>query len=412
MTENEKQFENFVRGIKFDDRPDPEHRDKLEQDLLAAFHKQPRQIKIWRTIMKSRITKFTAAAAILIVVLYMLVGNSGPTAWAIEQTIEALQDFGAVHMVGTVMDEYGAEKGCEIWMRANKARTLSKDAVTHIDNGVIQWIDDGSTYTYIPQNNTVYYENAIMAGIAPWPGPILINLFASADDVETIRGTDPATGREQITLLGSLVSSFGPQSYSVKFDVETKLPIAMTLWSNMERRGAPAFRAWQITYYENLPDSMFTVKYPEDAHFVEKELTIPEGSIGLLSIPQYGMSTEGLSKEEAARLIIRRAYQALIDDDYNEFRKLCPAASTWSDKFLRYAVHGKDPQQRVVEIVEIGSICKEGRSKLGPIVAVPCIVRTKGGTMREDKVIVQFRNIGGKPSCVFQGPYGLPREIE
>jgi len=40
MNDSEKQFENFVRGIKFDDTPDPEHRDKLEQDLLAALAKQ------------------------------------------------------------------------------------------------------------------------------------------------------------------------------------------------------------------------------------------------------------------------------------------------------------------------------------------------------------------------------------
>ena len=40
MNDNEKEFEKFVRGIKFDDTPDPEHRNKLEQDLLAALGKQ------------------------------------------------------------------------------------------------------------------------------------------------------------------------------------------------------------------------------------------------------------------------------------------------------------------------------------------------------------------------------------
>jgi len=40
MTDSEKQFENFVRKIKFDDRPDYSHRDKLEQDLLAVLAKQ------------------------------------------------------------------------------------------------------------------------------------------------------------------------------------------------------------------------------------------------------------------------------------------------------------------------------------------------------------------------------------
>jgi hypothetical protein len=32
--------------------------------------------------------------------------------------------------------------------------------------------------------------------------------------------------------------------------------------------------------------------------------------------------------------------------------------------------------------------------------------------MREDKIIIQFRNISGASSCVVYGPYGQPREIE
>jgi hypothetical protein len=45
-------------------------------------------------------------------------------------------------------------------------------------------------------------------------------------------------------------------------------------------------------------------------------------------------------------------------------------------------------------------------------VAVPAIVRCKDGRRVEEKMTVQFRNIGSKPSCVVHGPYGLPREIE
>jgi len=69
MNDNERQFENFVRGIKFDDTPNSDHRDKLEQSLLCAMAKQPRQIQIWRIIMKSRITKLAAAAVIIIVLM-------------------------------------------------------------------------------------------------------------------------------------------------------------------------------------------------------------------------------------------------------------------------------------------------------------------------------------------------------
>jgi len=416
MNENERQFEDFIRGIKFNDTSDPRHRDKLEQDLLAAIAKQSQQEErpfgIWRIIMKSRITKLAAAASILIVALYMLVGNSGPAAWAIEQTIEALRGFGAVHMVGTVMDEYGAVKGCEIWMRANKSRTFSKDVVMRVTNGVILWVEDGSTFTYIPQNNTVYYENAITVGMSQWPGPILFEMLATAKDKQYINGTDPVTGRKHVTLLCSFISALGPQSYSVKFDVETKLPIALTNWNNMDRRGDPFLNAMHITYYEDLPDSMFAMEYPKDARRVEKELTIPESTIALLGDPEYGISTEGLSMAEASRKIISELYQVIIDANIEQLKKLCPLCKSWDDKLLSSLILKTGQDDSVVEVVKIGQICKEGHSKLGPIVAVPVIVKYKDGTKVEDKIIVQFREFAGKSSCVVHGPYGLPREIE
>ncbi len=40
MNDNEKEFENFVSNIKFDDTPDPKHRDRLEKDLLVVLAKQ------------------------------------------------------------------------------------------------------------------------------------------------------------------------------------------------------------------------------------------------------------------------------------------------------------------------------------------------------------------------------------
>lgn len=73
MNDSEKQFEKFVSDIKFNDTPDYGHRNKLEQRLLAAMAKQPRQkpqpLKIWRIIMKSRIIKLAAAAVIIIAVI-------------------------------------------------------------------------------------------------------------------------------------------------------------------------------------------------------------------------------------------------------------------------------------------------------------------------------------------------------
>ncbi len=87
MNDNEKQFEDFVRVVKFDDTPNPEHRNQLEQDLLAALTKQSRQkdtlVQIWRTIIESGIAKLAAAAVIVIAVMVGISQlDSSSDAWA------------------------------------------------------------------------------------------------------------------------------------------------------------------------------------------------------------------------------------------------------------------------------------------------------------------------------------------
>jgi hypothetical protein len=106
MHDNERQFEQFVDGIKFDDAPDVGHRDRLEQDLLRvlaeqSWHKQ-QPLKTWRTIMKSKITKFATAAAITVAVILSitLLHQSASPVWAIERSIEALDRFRAVYLGG------------------------------------------------------------------------------------------------------------------------------------------------------------------------------------------------------------------------------------------------------------------------------------------------------------------------
>jgi hypothetical protein len=184
----------------------------------------------------------------------------------------------------------------------------------------------------------------------------------------------------------------------------------MTVWNNADRQGAPAFRAWQITYYDNLPDSMFAAEYPQDAHQVEKDLTVPESSLALLADPQSGISTRGIDVEQASRKILGLLYQAIIDGDLDQIRRFCPTLSAWNDGLIKALLLG--PEQRLAQVVEIRPICKQGRSRLGPIVAVSCVVKTQSGIVREDKMIVQFRGIEDQSSCVVHGPYGMSRELE
>ena len=79
MRNDEKQFEELLKNAAFDDKPDYRHRDKLHQELLAAFarrqwqeERQSRQapwgqVGVWRAIMQSRTMKLAVAAAVIAV---------------------------------------------------------------------------------------------------------------------------------------------------------------------------------------------------------------------------------------------------------------------------------------------------------------------------------------------------------
>ena len=222
----ERAVRNFCEKKKATIKTTTELDKRIINDVLLAQENTRKtqsavpQSNIWRIIMKSNISKLAAAIIIIGGVLsYFAFEKLGSTAWALEETIEALRDFRAIHMLGAFADKSSPENGCEIWLRANEAQTRSKDVVIKVNNGTVQWVEDGSTYTYVPQENAVYYEEAVTAGMAQWPGPILFETFANAKESKIIRGRDPATGRERATLLCSLFSVLGPQSWMIEFDV-------------------------------------------------------------------------------------------------------------------------------------------------------------------------------------------------
>jgi len=405
-------LEKLIRRLRFKAGVDLHERTISDALQAQAKSKQTKSVlvkpNIWRIIMKSNVSKFAAAVIVIAILLsFFTFEKLTSPAWAIEQAIEALRDLRAVHVAGVFPGGTA-----EIWMRANEAGTKSRDVVVRGSHGAITWIKDGRTYHYEPSQNTVYFENAITVGLSQWLGPELLEMLSTADGAAVMRGKDSATGRERATLLCSLLDKNGPQTWIIEFDVETKLPVSFKHWQNLDRSGPPTFHAYQITYYKELADSLFKVHIPGKPTYVEKPLTIPDENIGILSNPDDGISAEGLTQQEACEQILRAMYQAIIDGDLAQLKKLCPVCENWGDEFLRSVILRTDKDDRLVEIVKIGQICKTGHSKLGPIVAVPTIVKRKNGTKVEEKMIIQFRQIGGKASCVVHGPYGISREIE
>jgi hypothetical protein len=387
--------------------------EKVLADALTTMHKTKSQSaapgsgSTWRAIMMSRLAKVAAAVAVTAALFVTLFGKFSEPAWALEQSIDAMKDYRAIHLVGTL---HGG--AMEVWARANRAGTHSSDVVVRAGQGTILWTRNGSTYHYEPSQKAVYFEAALTVGITQWLGPDLLEMLRTAENVKVVHGKDPATGRRRVMLLCSMIDANGAQSWIIEFDVASKLPVTLKQWPNLDRSGPADVEATQIAYYEDLPDSVFDVRVPEDTPYVEKPLQIPDATVGILSNPQDGISAEGMTQQEAAEKAVRALYQAIIDQDLEQLKNICPLCRNWGDEFLRTIIFKPEKEDRVVGILEIGPISKTGRSPLGPIAALPVTVKQQSGKKAQQQMIVQFRQFGDTASCVVHGPYGLPREME
>ena len=409
IRETERLLQAHLDGVSASRGVDPDV--TVPAEALAAMQQAkqraaPTGRRSWRTIMTSRSSRFAAAAGTAAVALLAIFHTFNEPAWALEEAIEALKKYHAVHVVGAIPGGTA-----EIWMRASESGTGSSDAVIRFGSGAVAWTDAGATYYYDPGQNVVYFEKALTIGLSEWLGPQLLDVLSTAQNAKIVHGRDPATGRDRVTVLCSLVDVTGAQSFAVEFDRESKLPVAIRQWQNLDRSGTPSFDAFKIVYHEALPDSVFDVRVPAGAARVEKPLQIPDAAVGALANPADGIPADGLTQQEAAERVVRTLYQAVIDQDLDALKRVCPLCRNMGDEFLRAIVLKPGKDTRIVEILDVGLIQRTGRSALGPIVAIPATLRLQNGSTVEEKMIVQFRQFGDRLSCVVHGPYGQARRV-
>ncbi len=407
MNDNEKQFENIVRKIKFDDRPDYSHRDRLEQDIIAAMAKQPRQkeqpLNIWRTIMKTKIAKLATAAAIILGVALSIsiLSNSTSPAWSIEQTIEALEEFNTLNMTG-VMTESGKDFDFNLWAKANEDQSQSEAFLIEAENGRVIWVQENSTYHYEPNTNTVIISSpGNKACLNPWPGSKFFQRFQQMHGglLEITYGKDSISGRDRIFIRGSHTDDHGHKSWWVELDAKTKLPVSLKQWDNLYHEGKPNIYAKKITYYQELPNETFIFAIPEGAKIVDLS---PESQF--INDPNYGISADGLTQEQACRQILAKLFQAIINSDLTRVKQLFPLTNSMDDETL------KNSLAKIVEVIEIRQPMELRSCKVGPV--VPCIVKHSDGKEYEMRIVIKFRQINGETSCIVHSTWGSSQTID
>jgi hypothetical protein len=407
----ERLLETYLEQLRTPN--DAEGDAKVLADALTAMQRTKQQTalpgrEIWRILMKSRTAKLAAAIIVATVLFVTFFGKLTQPAWAVDQAVKAIQKYKACNV--TIVDSAGVMSDC--WAKAEPSGELSDQLLLKSGNGTIVWVKDNKTYYYAPQRNVVEVDDAKTAGFSPWLGPELFKMIAKADDARTVIGKDPTTGRGRVVMTGSMTTAFGPMSWSIEFDENTKLPVSYTQWDNTRRSGAPKFSIVKITYFEDVPNDFLAVDVPPNVTYAPRPIVLPEANVALLGNPDDGIRTDGLTHEQAARQILDQVYKASMTGDLQTIRKLCPLTATWSDELLRAVIVPDEETKRLAEVLRMGTVCREGSTRLGPFVVVPTRLKTKDGRIWDEKQIVQFRRIDGQESCVLYGPYGMVSEVK
>jgi outer membrane lipoprotein-sorting protein len=309
MDNVEKQFEDFISDIKYDDVPSAQHREKLEQNLLAAMTERSRHgqanSQIWRIILKNPKIRLATAAAIIIAVLIGIhyLGGSidgANVAWA--DVIEPI--LKAPTLTYTLL--VGEDEGIVVYDRVMRSRI--RRTVSNMSSIIIIDIETSRVLTLQPEEKIAVYFN--MPGLSDKMHQDYItrlrNQIAELQkspefSLEEI-GTQEIEGRRAVVF-------------------EAKNPnVEMTIWADPETATPirievqrPQFRAIykNFQFDVKMEESLFSMEVPEGYSLQETEFDLftstEQDFIEGLRIWTELFKEEGFPENFSAEYIIKQS---------------------------------------------------------------------------------------------------------
>ena len=237
--------------------------------------------------MTSRIAKLAVAATVIAAITFgfSIFLKTESSAWAIEQSIEAIAQYKAVFTEGFQSPRLWKKDGslellpAKTWAVENQDQTRVEKCRMEIEGFLTLTTNGQKTWRYDPNANTVSIENRPYMATELGISRMLEQLkelrdsgkYLLADWKETY-GKDPASGRERVYLSFALTQGpLSPRSMWFEFDAENKLLIGYKQWGNSNCEGTPLIDVVKITYYETLPDELFEFEIPEGAKVIENQ---------------------------------------------------------------------------------------------------------------------------------------------
>jgi hypothetical protein len=227
---------------------------------------------VWRIIMKSQITKLTAAAVIIMIAVLVatFLDKSVTPAYAIEDTIEAMREVETVHMIGKDWNGHIFDS----WMRINPATGLQ-------DHFYMEgWVTcNGETYeriivstpdlsySYNKSKNVVTVYDGQLIRTSFKFGSIFEQILENLDNekkVEIYQGEINDSGKDVIVI----IVHGEKKTWKILVDPKTKLPIS---FENFGPDTTDLKKTEQIHYNQPLPKGIFELEMPEGATVIQKQ---------------------------------------------------------------------------------------------------------------------------------------------
>ncbi|MHC4060235.1 MAG: hypothetical protein ACYSUC_07200, partial [Planctomycetota bacterium] len=323
------------------------------QALEESKDKEPAETRpdVWRIIMKSQITKFAAAAAIIIVggLLITFLGTGKPL-YALEQTVQAIHSIRYIHTKSfwsgheepmeawIEFDATGAgrrfriqmpawtdpwgndgakilvwkDNKAEIWLKKKNFYCVSKD--NEIADMVFKSTEQFDPKTTLTGLQLLESQGKLVLDINPPEDkaqPIVVTATILEEVAEEIPMTD--TERAMKKLSNMWKGSENEISKLILFvDQATKLVTSIEFY---ERRQGQDHCAHILEYYD--------YNQPIAAEMFVLEDEIPADAMRMDQTTQdVGLAQGDLTDEETGVELIRQFLQALIDQDYAKAGKL------------------------------------------------------------------------------------------
>jgi len=273
MTDDERQFEKFLRDVQFDDTPDHSHRDKLEKDLLRKLANQPPRHpypNARRMIIQRRIAKL-AAAAITIAAVFAIVHSLGgrvdgtSVAWA--QVLANIEQMNWVHLSQTLDPPVSSDAGHR-WA----CPELSITAYVY-NNGEIVFNDYGRGigYYYNPQDNTITLSRMVDRYTRPGvKSPLETAKWA----IEWIQKNETKVIRREKKLVdGTEVQIIETPTHRLTLDFDRNLLLGYEGVVENGKSGGTVFFTTAYDYPTEGPQDIYALGAPHNAKVIDVRQT-------------------------------------------------------------------------------------------------------------------------------------------